>query len=1054
METVLSPYVSQFEEFFDSNYRRDLEKLAEAYPRLRSLDVNFKKLDAFDVDLADDLVQKPTVIIPAARDAVSQMSLVTSDGTTIIPNVRFFDLPKEHRLQIRDLNAEHINRFFTAPCIVTKITDVKPKITVASFECRHCSRVYTIPQTDLTGKLFEPAICSCERRNFQLLLDQSKFIDTQRAEIQEPLEMLRGGEQAKTIAIWLQDDLTNEILPGDKLEVTGTFLLKTPKSRGSIYDKFIDANHIFKLEREFEEIPITKEEAEKIKELGADPKIYDKITASIAPSIYGHREIKEAIALQLFGGTPGKVAPDGMKIRPDMHVLLIGDPGCLVADERVVLGNGSFVKIGEIGKRHLEPIDLQVLTGQGYRRDTATVFHIYKDQPILEILTESGKSIRGTYNHPLLTVKNRERKWKRLDEIKLGDRVATVFWVPCTITAPIKMPRKYGPRSRSKLPTHVTPNLAGLIGYILGDGWVKEKSVSFLVASKENDILPVLISFSEELFGFKPNVRARKPSPGRTVVLTEVEICDVDIARCLAFLKEKRVPDLIMQSGNAAVAEFLAWLFEADGCVFCKGRGSRAIQLKSASIELLRDVQMLLLRFGVHSRIAERNLAIRRSESILLFSKSIGFRSKKKKEKLKQLVDECKNLLKTKQSCRHRKISERVVAVQPAGFADVFDIEVPKGHRFIANGIVSHNTGKSQILRYVKGLAPKGVYVSGKATTGAGLTATAEKDDFAEGGWTLKAGALVLAAGGMAMIDEFDLMDEEDRSSMHEAMESQEIHIAKAGIVTNFKANTTILAAANPKYGRFDPFSLPAEQFDILPTILSRFDLIFPMRDTIDEIRDREMADQILLTHQTASARAAGRGSAEMEEKEKKIMPVIEPSLLRRYVAYARKNIRPVLTEEAMRKIQSFYLDLRKIGETQTSIPITARQLEAIVRLAEASAKGRLSQKVELEDAIRAITLIKFYLKEVGIDPETGKFDIDIIATGTSKSKMDRVKIVFRIIKRLAEEHDEVQHEMILEEAKAQGVKPEDLEDALSILRRNGDVYSPRYGVYRPAEER
>ena len=685
MESNSAPQASQFEEFIASKYKTKITELTQLYPEKKSIELDYQDLDQYNLDLADELIEKPYQTLQAAKDSIAQMDLMSPSGQKVVPHVRFFNMPLESKLLLRNLTSEHINRLITVDGLVTKVTEVKPKIVSAAFECKNCLRRMSVKQEEQSPKLTEPSSCACGHKAFELILEESVFVDTQKAEIQEPLELLRGGEQAKTMTLWLEDDLTNRLIPGDKLENVGVMRLSPPKQKGSIFNKFIDVNHFIKKEREFEEIDITPEDMKRIMELANDPDIYKKIIMSIAPSIYGHDEIKEAIALQLFGGTPHKVTPDGMKIRPDMHILLIGDPG----------------------------------------------------------------------------------------------------------------------------------------------------------------------------------------------------------------------------------------------------------------------------------------------------------------------------------------------------------------------------TAKSRLLQYVNSLAPKGIYVSGKSSSAAGLTATAEKDEFADGGWVLKAGALVLAAGGMAMIDEFDKMTDEDRSSMHEAMETQQIHVAKAGIIATFKANAAILAAANPKYGRFDPHTPPADQFDIPPTIISRFDLIFPVRDVLDKQRDSEMAEYILKTHQQAGMK--------LKSDEGQIAgPELDADFLQKYIAYARKTVRPVLTREAIDKIKAFYLDLRRLGETQGggSIPITARQLEAIVRLAEASAKVRLSENVEIEDSERAIRLITFCLRKIGVDPDTGKLDIDIIAIGQSKSKSDKIRSVFHLIKRLNSDYDEVTHDMVVEEAKKMRVDADDVKEIIETLKRNGDIYSPKYGVYKPAEER
>jgi replicative DNA helicase Mcm len=254
------------------------------------------------------------------------------------------------------------------------------------------------------------------------------------------------------------------------------------------------------------------------------------------------------------------------------------------------------------------------------------------------------------------------------------------------------------------------------------------------------------------------------------------------------------------------------------------------------------------------------------------------------------------------------------VSVRPAGFTDVYDIEVPDGHRFIANGIVSHNTAKSQLLRYVTRLVPRGIYASGKASTAAGLTAAAVHDEFGEGRWTLEAGALVLADKGLAAIDELDKMSEQDSSSMHEAMEQQMISIAKAGITATLQSRCSILAAANPKEGRFDEHSYLVDQIDLSPTLLSRFDVIFPLTDKPDPKRDAALAGHIVNTHLAGEIamyrkNVQDRKFSKEEEKRamRKVEPEIMPDFLRKYIAYARSRVFPVMTKDVMEMLQEYY---------------------------------------------------------------------------------------------------------------------------------------------------
>ncbi|MCX8163200.1 MAG: minichromosome maintenance protein MCM [Candidatus Micrarchaeota archaeon] len=349
-------------------------------------------------------------------------------------------------------------------------------------------------------------------------------------------------------------------------------------------------------------------------------------------------------------------------------------------------------------------------------------------------------------------------------------------------------------------------------------------------------------------------------------------------------------------------------------------------------------------------------------------------------------------------------------------------------------------SAKSRMLQYAKELVPKGIYVSGKSATGAGLTATAEKDELGEGGWTLKAGALVLANGGLACIDEFDKMTEDERSAMHEAMETQTISVAKAGIVATFRTKCAILAAANPKYGRFDPNRLPAEQFNLTPTILSRFDLIFAIYDVLDKVRDSEMADAILSAH-----REKYKQETKAQEEDREI--------IRKYIAYMRKNIFPKLSEEASEKIKQYYIELRERGQKQGAVPITPRQIEGIIRLTEASAKVRGSNIATAEDAQRAINLLNFMHDQILRDRQTGAIDIDIVSTGRPQSERNKINLIFGIIREFSEKYDEIPIEEIVAEASKNDINEHEAIRIINDMILTGEIYKPRAGYVKLVKE-
>ena len=291
---------------------------------------------------------------------------------------------------------------------------------------------------------------------------------------------------------------------------------------------------------------------------------------------------------------------------------------------------------------------------------------------------------------------------------------------------------------------------------------------------------------------------------------------------------------------------------------------------------------------------------------------------------------------------------------------------------------------KSVTLGFMANISPKGRYVVGKSTSGAGLTATVVRDEYLRG-WSLEAGAMVLANKGLVCIDELEKMDPNDRSAMHEAMEQQTITVSKANVQATLRAETSVLAAANPKFGRFDPNQPIAQQIDLPPTLINRFDIIFTLRDIPDREKDERIADHVLHEHR--------------KEGESMLIP---RELFRKYVAYAKQRVKPELTDEAVDEIKRFYIELRNrpvaIEGGLRPIPISARQLQALIRMSEASAKMRLSKKVTKEDAKRAIDIMKYYLMQVGYDYESKTFDIDRISGKFSSSQRGKILTVRDII--------------------------------------------------------
>ena len=538
---------------------------------------------------------------------------------------------------------------------------------------------------------------------------------------------------------------------------------------------------------------------------------------------------------------------------------------------------------------------------------------------------------------------------------------------------------------------------------------------------------------------------------------------------------------------------FLRGLMDADGSVSSRTSGGSSIQLSTISEPLAKQVQLMLETYGVAARRRRRD---RRGEHTLengytieskhvqqhltvygrhidQYAETVGFEAAEKRAALETLVGASQrrkekipvggalqaaeigsgggsyymNFTRGNNPGRGRAraildafdlgrkhiaveeavdadlVWEEVTAAVDTGEKEVYDLTVPETHNFLGNGLVTHNT------------------------------AAAVRDDFGEGQqWTLEAGALVLADQGVAAVDELDKMRSEDQSAMHQALEQQEISISKAGINATLKSRCSLLGAANPTYGRFDEYEPVGEQIDLEPALISRFDLIFTVTDKPDKEKDQQLAEHIIKTNYAGelnthrvSVSTSNVSQEEVDTVTEEVVPEIDPELLRKYVAYAKRNCYPTMTEEAKTAIRDFYVDMRTQGSDDSAVPVTARKLEALVRLAEASARIRLSDRVTTEDTDRVIAIVQASLEDVGMDPETGELDADMVEAGTSKSQRDRIKNVKGIIRELQDEYDDgAPYDQVLERAEAGGIERSKAEHEIQKLKDRGDIYEPK----------
>jgi replicative DNA helicase Mcm len=342
-------------------------------------------------------------------------------------------------------------------------------------------------------------------------------------------------------------------------------------------------------------------------------------------------------------------------------------------------------------------------------------------------------------------------------------------------------------------------------------------------------------------------------------------------------------------------------------------------------------------------------------------------------------------------------------------------------------------TAKSEMLKFAAKIAPRGLYTSGRGSTAAGLTAAVIRDK--SGIMMLEAGAVVLGDQGLVCIDEFDKIKPEDRSALHEVMEQQTCSVAKGGIVATLNARTSILAAANPLYGKYDPFKNITENVNLPIPLLTRFDIIYVIRDIPEKEKDHRVASHILELHR---------------ESESTGQYFIDIDLFSKYLAYS-KTMEPKLTVEAIDKIRDYYMKMRNV-ESDGMITVTPRQLEGLVRLATARSKLLLKDYVDSDDAERAIYLIQTMLETAGVDVNTGRVDLGVLH-GKPQSEISKLKLFMEIFNALSgQDKSDVEEKHFINELTQTGrFSEDDAKNFLNKAMQNGQIYERRSGFYAKA---
>jgi len=1147
--------IDRFEEFYRSYYRNEIGELAQKYPsEQKSLYVDWGDLYRFDPNLADDFRNKPEQLREYAEEALRLYDLPV-DVSLGQAHVRVKGLSE--RTGIREIRADHRGMLIAVQGIVRKATDVRPKITVAAFECQRCGTLTRIPQEG--GDFQEPHECQgCERQGpFRINYDQSEFIDAQKLRVQEGL------------TVEIEDE-------------------------------------------QFEEMDITDEDKKEIIELSSEPDIYEKMERSIAPSIYGYEREKRAMIFQLFSGVT-KHLPDGSRTRGDLHMLLIGDPGTgksamlqyakeiaprsvytsgkgssaagltaaavrddfgdgqqwtleagalVLADQgiaavdeldkmrpedqsamhealeqqsyhpdtEVLLSDGRRVDIGEFVDDKMETrpedvvdgIDCEILPVddvgvhtvdlESNRTEKTAVDRVSRHEAPSEFVRvefSNGREVVVTPEHPMFVESDGEVDTVEAREIEEGAFVPAPRALPNS-AQPVELTDEphVGKEKDVTLPETVSPELGEILGFLVAEGHSCAGSAHEIgFSNQDTRLLDRVEALMSSVFGMESSDTTNEAGTvtKRWISTKLYRWFESNFPEVMHTARDKRIPAAVLGASEEVIRRFLVGAFAGDG-----GVESEAMSYTTASEGLARDYADALSKIGVASRIhysktgdswktyvmgdsterfvekvvepederhekarefVERSTETRRHHDVLPTSAAREIRSLRKllglwlTGKYRPHLDNQYGVQVETVQSELDELEGRVESIETAlaETSDLAEIRSAVGWsgRTLADrldGVTASTVHSAEDGGYDttrrQELARRGEKAVREALDEARRRIEALQERTELRYYQVRNVETVANEGEFACDWVYDVTVEPTNTFVSQGVVlHNSISVSKAGINATLKSRCSLLGAANPTYGRFDQYESIGEQIELEPPLISRFDLIFTVTDQPDEEKDAELAEHIIQTNYAGELNthreqltSSNHTEEEVDRVTEEVAPEIEPEFLRKYIAYAKRNCFPTMTEEAKGEIQEFYVQLRSRGSDEDApVPVTARKLEALVRLAEASARVRLSDTVGKEDAERATKIARYCLEEIGMDPETGEFDADVIETGTSKSQRDRIKNIKHLIATIEEEYDEgAPVDVIIERAEEQGIETSKAEHEIEKLKQKGEVYEPK----------
>ncbi|MFX1582791.1 MAG: LAGLIDADG family homing endonuclease, partial [Promethearchaeota archaeon] len=778
-----------------------------------------------------------------------------------------------------------------------------------------------------------------------------------------------------------------------------------------------------------------------------------------------------------------------------------------------LLSNGSRAEIGQFVDdlfnqnydNVTQGIDCEILDGQGLDIEVFTLVQ-NKVQKIsvdrisrhaapeffYRITYSNGRNIVVTPEHPLFIFERGKIVTKPTSEVQINDFVPAPRRMPCghnpgaLLTSEI--PSHYNAKPID-FPERVNTNLARILGYFVSEGYSYNGTSAELGFGNTNgDIINDLLGLMRDQFGLEAIDYVKENRTLRYVSAKLRDFFQTNFPELMKLAKKKRAPPHVFVSGEEVVRQFLQAAFLGDGSLESEG-----LCYRTSSKDLAFDYQDLLLCLQLQSRIIfdsfnDSYKVYIRGTSLPLFFDTIIEEWDPRRKRIKRIIERSRksnynhDVFPLEYGVQVKELLQRVGVT----YKGTFYRAIKENHGITRTLLLKHIEEIKTALQKARLMAntpihsirdARGILRWSQETAAKKITRSRSFIDYIErGGYsdklrqstldivmneihselnaieisleelisTLSSDLRCLRIKGIDKIpnsDEwacpyvYDLTIEPNhRLISHGLLLHNTVSIAKAGIVATLNARTAILAAANPNLGRYVAERSFAENVNLPVTLLSRFDLIFTLTDLPEAERDERTAEHIISLHKKGG-----------HTKD----PPIQADLLRKYIAYARRSISPVLTDEALNVLKDFYLGMRKSGERENApVPITARQLESLIRLTEAHAKMALREKVLAEDAQASVRLVQVSLQQVGFDSETGQYDIDNIMIGRAKSQRDKLQAILTMIRELEKETPGgVPIEKLEERAELDGISATFVRQAVIQLRdKDGLIFEPRPG--------